>query len=241
MKEIKIEAPKGKVIQQEETQDGLIIKFVDEWVPKDGDIVYSGGYSEGWIIIVKNINFQKKVYYHAAITLEDRKLCLPEDETRYVGFLSEIERPATSEEQQILFDSLKEKGKRWNSEKKCIEDIEQALLVPEEINIIRSGNKPCIVNGDQALYYSIYGNWSVYVLDRTESFPNKLKYKLVKCEWDDLKVGDIFYCSDFGFKRIGELDRYKIKLDDELYAYWCDSSVTVRNFPWKHYYKVVPI
>lgn len=237
MKEIKIEAPKGKVIQQEETDNGIVVRFVDEWIPKDGDIVYS----EGWVVIVKNINFQKKVRYHATISLEDRELGLPEDEFGYAGYLSEIERPATPEEQQILFDALKEKGKRWNSEKKCIEDIEQDILVPEGINITRSGNKPCIVNGNQVLYYSNGGNWAVYVRDNAERFRNKVKCKLVRCEWEDLEVGDIFYCSDLGLDRIGQLARYKIKLDDESHAYWWENSVMVRDFTWNLYYKVVPI
>lgn len=237
MKEIKIEAPKGKVIQQEETQDGLIIKFVDEWLPKDGDIVYS----EGWVVIVKNINFQKEVHCHAAISLVSGKFWLPKFESEYAGHLSEIERPATPEEQQILFDALTKEGKRWNAEKKCIEDIEQDILVPEEINIIRSGNKPCIVNGNQVLYYSNGGNWAVYVRDDAERFRNRIKRKLVKCAWDDLKVGDVFYCADFGLDRIDVLARYKIKLGDELYAYWGGNSVMVRDYTWKYYYKVVPI
>ena len=32
-------------------------------------------------------------------------------------------RPATPEEKQLLDDKLKEQGKRWNAEKKCIEDL----------------------------------------------------------------------------------------------------------------------
>lgn len=132
-----IETPYGFKAVQTEVENGILIRFVEEekYEPKDGDIAYS----EGWIIIVKNINFQKKVYYHASITLEDRKLLLPKDELVYMGYLSEIERPATPEEQQILFDALSKEGKRWNSEKKCIEDIEQDILVPEEINITGSG------------------------------------------------------------------------------------------------------
>ena len=32
-------------------------------------------------------------------------------------------RPATEEERQRLFDAMAEKGKRWNAEKKVVEDI----------------------------------------------------------------------------------------------------------------------
>ena len=37
-------------------------------------------------------------------------------------------RPATEEEQKQLFDALEKEGKRWNSKKKCLEDVKKEKL-----------------------------------------------------------------------------------------------------------------
>lgn len=41
----------------------------------------------------------------------------------YAIFAMNIIRPATDEEKQRLFDAMAKKGKRWNAEKKVVEDI----------------------------------------------------------------------------------------------------------------------
>ena len=41
----------------------------------------------------------------------------------YVTFAMNIVRPATDEEKQRLFDAMAKQGKRWNAEKKVVEDI----------------------------------------------------------------------------------------------------------------------
>lgn len=124
MKEIKIEAPKGKVIQQEETQDGLIIKFVDKWAPKDGDVVYFSDDRYTWVgIYSKKTNSD---YYPFALYFSIGRSCESDEwELEYKWNCREsddIFRPATPEEQKQLFDALAKDGKMWNSYKKEIVD-----------------------------------------------------------------------------------------------------------------------
>lgn len=239
MKEIKIEAPKGKVIQQEQTDNGIVVRFVDEWAPKDGDVVYFSDDRYTCVgIYSKKTNSD---YYPYALYCSIGRSCESDEwELEYKWNCREsddIFRPATTEEQKQLFDALAKEGKKWNAEKKQIENIEQDILVPEGINIIRDEYRLGIINGDQVLYYSTHCDWVVY----TNTIRRGLKCKLVKCEWDDLKVGDVFYCCAYNLEGIDKLTRYKIKLDDEFYVYWWDNGVTARDYEWNFYYKVVPL
>lgn len=245
MKQYTIETPDGYKAVETKVDNGILIRFVEEekYEPKDGDICALdfkcfGGVKK-LIFCLKSIRGRgcDSINYYFGINGGGDF-----GTGGYYGYQDkDIIRPATTEEQKQLFDALKEKGKKWNAEKKCIEDIEQYILVPEEINITRSGNKPCIVNGNQVLYYSNGGNWAVYVRGDAERFRNKVKCKLVKCKWDDLKVGDVFYCCDCNLEGIDKLTRCKIKLDDKSCVYWWDNSAAVRDFEWNFYYKVVPI
>ena len=84
--------------------------YLEETVFEDGDIVTN----EKDIAIYKEID---KCY--CGISEQD---CLAIDAFFYYKVITRL---ATDEEKQRLFDALKKDGKRWNAEKKCIEDIKK--------------------------------------------------------------------------------------------------------------------
>ena len=92
-----------------------------EWEPRDGDVCYAenrDGYCTTFIYRHTGLNrtafyaaFDNRgdvlIYHGNAISKETLKLL----------------RPATEEERQRLFDAMAKQGKRWNAEKKVVEDI----------------------------------------------------------------------------------------------------------------------
>ena len=114
--EIKI--PKGVYrIAVKQHDDKVVIEFIPEKSKfKNGDFVYE----DGRIMIVKN---HPNNYYAIIYPKLDRK---PIYNRRYAPTmpLSSLSfRHATEEEKQLLIDAMKKDGKRWNADKKCIEDI----------------------------------------------------------------------------------------------------------------------
>ena len=104
-----------------------IIEGKKKYEPQDGDICFveaSDGYCS--IFIYKN-GFHRTNYY---ASLDAGKGCSPVLFTGggHVVANSKITvlRPATEEERQKLFDAMAKKGKRWNAEKKVVEDIPKA-------------------------------------------------------------------------------------------------------------------
>lgn len=84
------------------------------WKPQDGDICYGQtNHTPQRFIFIKG----QKEYMLVDLSNSGYKL----DMDRDWGY-THI-RPATDEEKQKLFDALAKEGKRWNEEKKCIEDI----------------------------------------------------------------------------------------------------------------------
>ena len=89
-----------------------------EWKPQDGDVCYLESVYE-WIFIQKGDECLSLPY-----------VCLRKDGFFEVGgsrialdySIREL-RPATDEEKQRLFDAMAKNGKRWNAEKKVVEDI----------------------------------------------------------------------------------------------------------------------
>jgi uncharacterized protein YodC (DUF2158 family) len=81
---------------------------------KDGDFVVN---EAGSILIFKEKDGDF-IYDHAFLERNGTLLIRPENPTK-----SGIKRHATEEEKQKLLDALAKKEKKWNAEKKCIEDI----------------------------------------------------------------------------------------------------------------------
>ena len=119
-KTYKITLPKGANISTVETNDNngvleVTIGFEQEYVPKDGDIVsckdivaiYCGTNNTGGIMTYAALHEQRI----------QTKVC-----GMGWGYTCNY-RHATEAEKQRLFDALAKQGKRWNAEKKCIEDL----------------------------------------------------------------------------------------------------------------------
>lgn len=89
-----------------------------EWKPQDGDICYvKGAHGVEWVFI-KDAREYKTASYIRVILDND---CL-DTVIACEKSIKEL-RPATDEEKQRLFDAMAKRGKRWNAEKKVVEDI----------------------------------------------------------------------------------------------------------------------
>lgn len=89
-------------------------KRKQKYEPQDGDIVaWSGGESTEFAISI----YKEKTYTY--ITLFTNGEC---NRSPYPKAMKII-RPATEDEKQKLFDAMAKEGKRWNAEKKVVEDI----------------------------------------------------------------------------------------------------------------------
>ena len=92
--------------------------------PQDGDVCFveaSDGYCS--IFIYKN-GFHRTNYYASLDTDKGCSTILFTDGGHVVANSKiTVLRPATEEERQKLFDAMAKGGKRWNAEKKVVEDI----------------------------------------------------------------------------------------------------------------------
>ena len=114
--EIKI--PKGvDRIAVKQYDDKIVIEFIHEEPKfKEGDFVYE----DGRIMIVKNYhdNYYAIIYPKLGMKPIYNGRYAPTIPLSSLSF-----RYATEEEKQLLIDAMKKDGKRWNAEKKCVEDI----------------------------------------------------------------------------------------------------------------------
>lgn len=98
----------------------LTVEDITQHKFKDGDFLHSDWGNENITIIYRNGNGDgNKLYYHVSKS-NSIGLSFKKD-----GFWSDYGdfRLATESEKKELIDALAEVGKRWNAEKKCIEDI----------------------------------------------------------------------------------------------------------------------
>ena len=101
-----------------------IIEKKKKYEPQDGDICYvedTDGYCS--IFIYKN-GFHRTNYYASLDTDKGCSTHLFITGGHVVANSTiTVLRPATDEEKQKLFDAMAKEGKRWNAEKKVVEDI----------------------------------------------------------------------------------------------------------------------
>lgn len=85
-----------------------------EWKPQAGDICFAetGTRRQRFIIIYDNNSYSLAYFYGSRWKLR-----------KGVSWSYSRIRPATYEEKQRLFDAMAKEGKRWNAEKKVVEDI----------------------------------------------------------------------------------------------------------------------
>ena len=126
-----------KIYRLKEIESGVdsLIELVEEPKFKDGDFLHSDWGDENITIICRKIN-GNDIYYHAS---KSNTIGLNFDKDRFwpnhVDF-----RLATEAEKQELLDVLAKEGKRWNEEKKCVEDI-PAELKEGDLAIFWDSNK----------------------------------------------------------------------------------------------------
>lgn len=107
-----------KIYRLKEIESGVdsLMELVEEPKYKDGDFLHSDWDDENITIIYRKNG--SHLYYHAS---KSNLIGLDLQKDRYwpndVGF-----RLATESEKKELIDALAEVGKRWNADKKCIED-----------------------------------------------------------------------------------------------------------------------
>ena len=104
-----------KIYRLKEIESGVdsLMELVEEPQYKDGDFVVN---MKGCILIFKKK--ENMIYNHAYFIKMSGEIYL-----NYNPTTAQIERYATEEEKQELLGALAKGGKRWNADKKCIEDI----------------------------------------------------------------------------------------------------------------------
>ena len=124
-KTYKIQLPRNKEAQNIRTniKDGTIeveVELNEKWELKDGEIYYTNTDYAEYIFITKKI-----LSDHIATDI-----MLRDKEYLSVGFdfdifkeKTNLFRPATDSEKQLLFDALANEGKMWDSEKKVVVDL----------------------------------------------------------------------------------------------------------------------
>lgn len=97
----------------------------EQLTPKDGEIWYVKAPYYEWLFVAKPQGVGITDYYFG--------LCLDVNILNTVSLRvcsdDKIKtlRPATNEETELLHSKLAENGKRWNAEKKCLEDLPKPL------------------------------------------------------------------------------------------------------------------
>ncbi len=115
----KIAVPEGCKAEIKQENGFLVVTFEPEkWEPKDGDVVAFGNTPDSPSIGIFKMDNCDTFISYATICDCILSYCEP-------GWVKNNIRPATDSEKQRLFDALTKKGKRWNAEEKCIEDLPQ--------------------------------------------------------------------------------------------------------------------
>jgi hypothetical protein len=103
----------------EQDGDKVIIEFKSEYTPKRGDVCVMTTDTGQDVIILVDYVLGNNISTFAEFWTMDTIFNINDE---IPTFASDTFRPATDEEKQLLFSKLKEKGKRFNAEKMCIED-----------------------------------------------------------------------------------------------------------------------
>ena len=127
MKEIKMTIPEGCKTVTIKVDGGQVTTEFEpketKFEPKDGDIIACDETDDIFhriiIIIFKNTIIGKFTNVYAGFRPYDGFIELSDSNWGRIGCY----RPATDEEKQLLFDALAKEGKRWNADKKQLENL----------------------------------------------------------------------------------------------------------------------
>ena len=128
-----IEVPVGtSVLNITQESDRILFEFVPKF--KEGVFLYSDAYDQETILIFKKI-YNNCLYYYVCMENGDYL------DLRELNYWTNIEdfRLATEAEQQQLLYVMKKKGKQWDAEKLCIEDIPQRKFKPGDKVRLKDG------------------------------------------------------------------------------------------------------
>jgi len=118
-------------LKEIESGDDSLMELVEEPKYKDGDFVVNEFDS---ILILKETR-DGFVFDHAYLPASGELFI-----DKVAGY-GGIKRHATTEEKQRMIEALAERGKRWNAEKKCIEDIPKRRFNVGDKVVLKSGYK----------------------------------------------------------------------------------------------------
>lgn len=144
-----------------------IIEEKKKYEPQDGDVVYAKvRHNDNDAIFIYKRAVENRVYGYAGYNIRFDRMV----DTHGFAYITPniiddlIEyRPATDEEKQQLFDAMAKAGKRWNAEKKVVEDTPkpyefkkgEPVLVRDNSNIIWKLKAFVEVNEDSRYPYRV--------------------------------------------------------------------------------------
>lgn len=126
MKEIRLNIPDGAIkVTVEIGEDGTTVaryekpevNVEEKFQPKDGDIIAFGMNPYNLSVGIFH-RFDDDYTHEDYVTLSSNGIHFNEGD-----WIPENMRPATVADKQRLFNALAKEGKRWNADKKCIEDL----------------------------------------------------------------------------------------------------------------------
>ena len=144
-----------KIYRLKEIESGVdsLMELVEDPRYKDGDFLHSDWNGKNITIIYRKIN-GNHLYYHVAksnlAVLSFNKDSFWSDDGDF--------RLATESEKKELIDALAEVGKRWNAEKKCIEDIPKRKF--------KAGDKVKIKDGISSKTHEHIHPWFTSTMDK---------------------------------------------------------------------------
>ena len=103
----------------EQDGDKVIIEFKSEYTPKRGDVCVMTTDTGQDVIILVDYVLGQGIHTFAEFWTRDTIFNIND---KIPIFASDTFRPAAKGEKQLLFSKLKEKGKRFNPDKMCIEE-----------------------------------------------------------------------------------------------------------------------
>lgn len=165
-KQYKIQLPKGKKVTMTNVdfEDGVMTVNVElenrkeqKYEPKDGDFVYVKAGYEYIAIFKKEVGEDMYVYANWNMSFSVSKIII--DDSRPLCCIQDLReiRPTTEREKKILIDQLAKVNKRWNEEKKCLEDLRwraapgksfYTIYPLGDVNLITRPSNPNIIDDD---------------------------------------------------------------------------------------------
>lgn len=146
-------------LNEEGKKDGYDL-FLEEVIFEDGDIIHYLNNNDETAIFKKS----EKEYSETYFCYNGRNFTIGYNKRICGDF-----RIATEVEKQRLFDALKKDGKRWNADKKCIEDIkkeyqfkpfDRVLVRDSDIDVWQANLFGFVDNRKAAIYRCVSYYWA---------------------------------------------------------------------------------